>query len=893
MLLTNVNHLLNKLDELSIVASSINPDIIAVTETWLNIEIADSVCSLPSYSIIRRDRINGLGGGVMLYVRNGLYYHCLDNLLDNRGNFEVVFISIRPRILPRPLSIIIVAVVYCPPWYDAAASRELCNYIFSSVDCLTSRYPSAGFLIAGDFNTLDTSIFNRHLCFKQVVLSPTRGNNILDKIFTNVNTYFSVPIIMPPIGKSDHNCVLLKPIVVLNIPVGFRTVTSRRLDFTTINNIACELINFRWQDLYYLTDCQMQADLFYTVLFDIVNRHAPLRIFKLKNNDKPWITQYFKQLVARRDVAYKAGSVVLFKKLRNQINRVGKSLKSQYYLDRVQCLKADKPRNWWQHIKELSGAVDISNRSVCFDNLSLNGERINPELLSDVINDFFVSVSGDISPVDSVTLSKLRDSLGVVPDCFIISEFSVYCALKHLKVNKSSCDELLSNRLLIDLADVLAAPICALINTSIRQGIVPSQWKIARVSPLPKLYPPLSVETDLRPISVTSGISKVAESFLCKFFNNYFDNFIDANQFGCTSSRSTVHALIKLSDIIFRCSDNSKDFIRILFVDFSKAFDVVDHNVLLEKFLAYDFPAHIIAWSMSFLQERTQFVSIRNNNSSCRVLRAGTPQGTRSGPNDFKLLINDLCFDIDYAKYVDDTTAVSVSDDPNDNSLQSATDQLLVWCNVNGMKINTKKTKEMLIYFGRRFSGAEVPQLIINGELIERVVSFKLLGVLFSSDLSWGQHVSYMLNKVAKRYYIIFQLARIGIAQCEIILIYCAIVRSILEYACAVWHSGLTTAQSEDIERVQKRCLRIIYPELSYRVALFVSGLERLDVRRENTVHNLFKDIQQPSHVLHNLLPQRPVHTFNTRDSYLYSLPATRTKRYSCSFIPYCVRKRY
>ena len=126
-----------------------------------------------------------------------------------------------------------------------------------------------------------------------------------------------------------------------------------------------------------------------------------------------------------------------------------------------------------------------------------------------------MSVTADVLPLDLAELDNLRARLCDVPDCFIVSEYSVFNALRHLNVNKSSCDDVLSNKLLVTLADVLAAPICALINTSIRQGIVPNQWKTARVTPIPKINPPLLIESDLRPISVTSGIYKIAESFMC------------------------------------------------------------------------------------------------------------------------------------------------------------------------------------------------------------------------------------------------------------------------------------------------------------------------------------------------------------------------------------------
>jgi hypothetical protein len=658
-----------------------------------------------------------------------------------------------------------------------------------------------GFLIVGDFNSVDTNLFNKYLSFKQVVTSPTRGSNILDKIFTNCNIYYSVPQILPPLGKSDHNTVLLTGKTDLKTQAGYHTSMRRQLNFDTLNRIACDLLNFSWQQLYLLNDSQKQADLFYSVVNGIINRHAPLHCFRLKKNDRPWITLYFKQLIARRNDAFHSGHKALFRKLRNQANRVSKSLKTQYYLEKVQHLKAKKCSNWWRHIKQLSGASYDDKHDDCFDSLILNEQLIDSSNLSDIFNDHFVSVTADCPPLNSSLFNHLRDKLDHVPDDFVVSEYSVFRALKYLKIDKSSCDDILSNRLLVDLA----APICSIINSSIRQGIVPTQWKIARVVPIPKVFPPLSLDCDFRPISITSGISKIAESFMCQFFTSHFDKLSDPNQFGSTNNRSTTHALIKLADLFFKSADSPDTIIRILFVDFAKAFDLVNHNVLLRKFQAYDFPPHITAWSMSFLHERKQFVEVRNNKSSCSVLRAGAPQGTLSGPYLFKLLINDLTFDIDFAKYVDDTTVVSVSTDPNDYSLQFAADRLSVWCDENSMRINTKKTKEMLINFSKSLDRTKVSPLTINGSLIERVSSFKLLGVIFSSDLSWSQHVSYILNKVAKRYFIIFQLARIGINPSDIISIYSAIIRSVLEYACPVWHCGLTANQSDDLERVQRR----------------------------------------------------------------------------------------
>ena len=206
-----------------------------------------------------------------------------------------------------------------------------------------------------------------------------------------------------------------------------------------------------------------------------------------------------------------------------------------------------------------------------------------------------------------------------------------------------------------------------------------------------------------------------------------------------------------------------------------------------------------------------------------------------------------------------------------------------------------RKTTEMLFHFGRTISKDEVTPLRIHNVDIERVQSFKLLGVYISADLTWSVHVAFLLKKVSKRIHIIYQTLRGGVSANDIIAVYCSIIRSILEYACPVWHPGLTKAQSDDLERVQRRCLKIIYPELSYSDALFVSGLEELSCRRENLVRAVFNEIKSPTHVLNHLLPlKNSVLTIsNTRDNYPYRTPLCRTERCNRSFIYYCINKRF
>ena len=381
---------------------------------------------------------------------------------------------------------------------------------------------------------------------------------------------------------------------------------------------------------------------------------------------------------------------------------------------------------------------------------------------------------------------------------------------------------------------------------------------------------------------------------MCTHFNNHFKDVIDCNQFGSTVGRSTTLALLKFAEELYRSADNSKNIVRILFVDLSKAFDRVNHNILLDKFLSNDFPIHVTLWSLMFLSNRSQHVTIDRNSSSVLFSHAGTPQGTLAGPNNFKLLINDLKLKLPYIKYVDDLTCLSTSDDPCNDFLQCSANDIISWCDLNDMILSVPKTKEMIVYFGRHYNNSDIPYLFINGNQIERVTVFKLLGIVFSSDLSWQHHVDYIIKKASKRYFVIYNLNRARISPNDIITVYCALIRSILEYACPVWHSGLTSTQSNDIERVQKRCLRIVYPELSYRDALFVSGLEELATRRETITRNIFQDIKNSNNVIHNVLQKYESNCIlPTRSDYNFKTPQAKTDRYLNSFFPYCIKNKF
>ena len=130
LLLTNANRICNKLDDLSVLVQAHNPTLIAVTESWLDDSIPDSAISLRSFSVLRRDRQGQPGGGVLLYVNNSIMSRRLTDLVDNdcSSEFEILWALLRPHFLPRSTSVLIISIVYCPPWYSATMNCNLCHY---------------------------------------------------------------------------------------------------------------------------------------------------------------------------------------------------------------------------------------------------------------------------------------------------------------------------------------------------------------------------------------------------------------------------------------------------------------------------------------------------------------------------------------------------------------------------------------------------------------------------------------------------------------------------------------------------------------------------------------------------------------------------------------------
>ena len=236
----------------------------------------------------------------------------------------------------------------------------------------------------------------------------------------------------------------------------------------------------------------------------------------------------------------------------------------------------------------------------------------------------------------------------------------------------------------------------------------------------------------------------------------------------------------------YEATDTLNTYVRIVLLDFSKAFDLINHNILLEKLQAFGISAPILRWMAAFLLDRTQRVKIGNNYSHTGHPNGGVPQGTICGPKCFMMYIHDLSTPVPLYKYVDDSTLFEICEMNSISLMQESVDIAAEWTKNNDMKINSEKSKEMIIRYTHGNLGNEVPNILIEGKVVERVDHVKILGITLSNDLTWKRHVDNIVKKAGKRIYMLYQLKRAGVNQADLVTIYISVVRPVVEYACPV-----------------------------------------------------------------------------------------------------------
>ena len=421
-----------------------------------------------------------------------------------------------------------------------------------------------------------------------------------------------------------------------------------------------------------------------------------------------------------------------------------------YYANLISLNKNDSGKIW----KILNNVIGRNKSDGSNTVFVCNGEEINDNYtVCNGFNEYFASVAQQLS--DNLPPSNYNPLTGLD---FNSKSFVIFPT--DLKDGKSPGFDGISNKVLKHVADVVAPPISHIMNLSFSNGVFPSELKVAKVIPIFKSGDKQQF-SNYRPVSLLPSVSKLFERLMYNRISSFIHkhNILTSFQYGFRKGYSTDMAAVNLVDKISTALDKKLSTIGI-FIDLSKAFDTIDHTILLNKLFAYGFRGVAYTWIESYLKNRVQYVHYNGMSSYKLTCNIGVPQGSILGPLLFLLYINNIhsASEVsDFILFADDTTILFHDKDLNGVTLQAEVEftKIIHWLNANKLSLNIKKTK-VLIFDNKRHDDTNL-YLSLGGTVIKPSSHTKFLGILIDNKLNWKEHISYITKTIARENGIIYK----------------------------------------------------------------------------------------------------------------------------------------
>ena len=511
----------------------------------------------------------------------------------------------------------------------------------------------------------------------------------------------------------------------------------------------------------------------------------------------------------------------------------------------------------------------------------------NSKQTAEVFNNFFTTIASNIKSKIRSSKKLFNDYLPAPNPC---NANDIIKLIKSLKPGKSIGPNSISIQLLKELKDVLSYPLTHLFNLSLSQGIFPDAFKVAKVIPIFKSGERTN-QSNYRPISLLSNLGKLLEKVVHIQLSDFFEHekLLYELQFGFRLKTSTNHALISIVDKIQ--SNIEKGLISCgKFVDLQKAFDTVDHSILISKLSNYGVRGKALIWFHSYLTDRKQFVYVNNIYSKTEFITDGVPQGSILGPLLFIIFINDLHLAIPYSKvhhFADDTNLLLSNKSLKKLTLNINHDLtcLCEWLRSNKLALNVSKT-EVIIFKRPNTKLNYKYKFRIDGHKIDPKSTIKYLGLLLDEHLTWKPFISKLKTKLTRAIGIISKL-RHSTPLPFLKTVYHALFGSHLNYGCQLW--GLSSeTHTNSIQKLQNRALRkLTFTNLFNNISPVYKDLNIIKFNDHIHLLNCIFMFQFEN----NLLPQAfnsfsnlvsNGHNYNTRavTTGLHAVPTFNTHRY-------------
>ena len=826
----NIRSLCNtkNLDSLKCALESMNsyPTVIGITETWLKKNSRDPCTELSNYAFFAKSRSKCKGGGVGLYIRKNLTHWLRDDLsMFEEGCFESIFVEINLGKFK-----IICGTVYRPPFTDSDLNTKFLDTL-SLVLGKLKREKKLLFLM-GDFNRnlldpdLQTDLFLDEMfsCgLFPLIDKPTRISTtatLLDNIWTNNYIHpCKSAIVTDPI--SDHFAVFQSTLLPTSISHISNAENIRILNDTNLHRFQEMLEELCWEDVYEQIDPDPAFTMFLEKLQSKYNEAFPvITRVKPKSKINGWFDAELSSLQKAKRTAYlrflrtnDPESQMSYHKIRNHYERVIKTKKSQYFEKRLASCRNDLKHTWYI-------INDIIGRKI---SISPNCIKSNDRLLTDSLeiaesfNEHFSTIASKLrTKLDSSLSSKNSKSKSspskIFPSLFFTptTAYEVKKVISTIKPKNSCGVDEFPTKLLRYLPTSALDLLAHIFNLSLSTGKYISVFKVAKVTPVYK-NGNAHIVSNYRPISVLSAFSKILEKLVHKRILSFLNqnNILSNLQFGFRPSFSTQLACSYLSSKI---SDlfHDNNLVLAIFLDLTKAFDTLDHDILLSKLSNYGFRGVVNDWFRDYLNGRQQKVRINDKYSNLKPISYGVPQGSTLGPVLFLIYINDVFQNLDYETilYADDATvlvhAKSLPDLFNtaNESLNIVHNNLLI----NKLTLNIAKTKFMILTpQPHRLVRNPDHVISVNKIPISEVSKFRFLGVTLSNNLSWKSHIESVHSKLRTCLGIIYK-ARDCLNTSCLMSIFHSLASSHLNYCITTW----CNTNFSKISKLQNLCNRIL-----------------------------------------------------------------------------------
>ena len=854
---------------------------------------------IEGYSLFRKDRNSGRGGGVCVYIKNYHEVKLRNDLMSDE--IDAIWVEITIEKVNY-----LTCIVYRPP----SAHTEYYEKILDMLDKVDAEEKDN--FIMGDLNfdyKLDESLSSNPLYYienaygyRQMITEITRKTtnteSIIDVLLTS-NPDLHTKAGTVKYALSDH--YLIQTVITIpcnkacQITQNHNEVIYR--DFTQFNHYSFTEDIKAANEQFVNRDTEITWEMWKNVFLEICNKHAPLIKARLKARKNPWITPDIVKMMYERDhlhaKAIKYDDPILmnnYRKLRNRITSEIEKKKFEHFSDMNNECKHN-PRKIWEELK-----------SVLPD--KINFKSIPKNLNADTFNKYFVEAPQNLNSKFSKEPGDLYWKGPESIHAFRFKKIIVDDVTKYLSKlpDKSGGDVLgFDRKLLRASAPYISETLCCIINKSLASGCF-HDWKFARVTPVYKQAGDINMPGNYRLISVIGHIAKMIESLIGVQMIDYLEeyNFISLDQSAYLKRHSTITSLHRVIDDWLE-SMNDEMLIGAVFYDISKCFDSINHSLLLRKMSKYGFCGIEQTWFNSYLNSRKQKVNLNGQQSSFLLITDGVPQGSVLGPLLFMLFINDISNfttdDCSLNLFADDSISYVAAHNIGElqMKLQKCVDGISQWYFKNRLTVNANKCKMMILGTSARLKLASINDfnVMYEGNPLDLVEKTKNLGLHLSSDLNWDTHIMELCKNLNYYLHLLRRLKRV-LPKDLLMTVYKAYFQSKFDYGISVW--GCTTQSNIDkIQRMQNRVARIItgcYDFINTRGLDLVDELNLQNITEKGNYflcNLMFKSIHglAPTYLSDSIVMNADVNEHNTSGAQNRNVyqPRPRIEKYKNSFL--------